>query len=425
LSLATYLRDRMSEAEIRILDGQMLKISDILKELDRITPDIVGLGPIWLNYKNALAIARQSKKIKSRVIMGGHYATGLAKEILANRGICSDDYCIDAIIQGDGEEAFYQFILGLPFKKIKNLVYQKPKAGFIEFNKTESLDLNNLSISDRNMVDVENYFRISKKKVLKPSYKRHLYFYSKKGCAWRAFSKGGCVFCARMYKDMRTRNPELILEEIDYLVKKFKADFLWDVSDNFFDGKGWFDKFYGIYKDYPFKPTMRIYARANDITEENMKKIADMKIKQIIIGLETGDQRKLISLRKGPTASIAASKKAIKLLKSAGISSYGFFVFGAPNETKESLKKSVEFIHELNELGMTKFWPHILEPYPNSQAFHLLRKRTGDKYKNVDLFDKDQVINDWVKNFCRVSFSEIMTQARKLEFLPNSGYKYS
>ena len=122
LSLATYLRDRMSEAEIRILDGQMLKISDILKELDRITPDIVGLGPIWLNYKNALAIARQSKKIKSRVIMGGHYATGLAKEILANRGICSDDYCIDAIIQGDGEEAFYQFILGLPFKKIKNLV---------------------------------------------------------------------------------------------------------------------------------------------------------------------------------------------------------------------------------------------------------------------------------------------------------------
>jgi len=418
LCLATYLKNKALKIKVKvnILDGQILNLSEINNIIRSIKPEIVGIGSMWVNYKNALAIARQAKRCNSRVVIGGHHATGLAREILLNRGIYSDDYCIDVVVQGDGEKAFYEYAIGNPLHKIKNLVFQDEKTRVVKFNQTEFLNLDKLSFPDRNVVDVNNYFKHSPGSS-NLSYKRMFSMYSKRGCGWRKLSNGGCIFCSRMDKGLRVKNPQLVVNELNYLVTEFGADFIWDTSDNFFDSKGWFEKFYNLYKDYKLKPAMRIYARADNIDKDVVKKLNDLKIIQVALGLESGFQRNLLNMRKGITVN--TNKKAVKILKMAGISIIGNFIFGAPWEDKNSLKVSTDYIYQLIELGMDIFWVYILEPLPNSLAFQLLKKKTGDKYKNIDLFDKYEVISDWVELFCEVSLSEILVACRKLQKLPN------
>jgi len=414
--LASYFKNRAPRTEMHILDGQILNMADILKAVRLIRPNVVGIGSMWINYNNALVIARQANKCGSRVVMGGHHATGLAREILLNRGVCSDDYCIDAVVQRDGEKAFYEYAAGVSLNRIKNLAFQDKRTGSIKLNQIESMNLDNFSFPSRDVVDVDNYFKLSPGSP-KFSYKRMLSIHSKRGCAWRNISKGGCIFCSRMDKGLRVRSPSSVFSEIDYLTKKFSADFIWDTSDNFFDGDNWFEEFYDLYKDYEHKPAMRIYSRVNNISEKIVRKLNDLKIVQVSLGLESGYQRSLTYMRKGTTVN--TNKKAVKLLRGAGISVVGNFVLGAPNEDRKSLKASIDFIHQLNELNMDILWVYILEPLPNSLSFYLLKEKTGDKYKNKDLFDKYELISDWVNLFCRLSFSEILATCRKLQNLPN------
>ena len=417
ISLANYLERKNLKAEIHILDGQILDLSETISFLEENKPDLVGIGPMLVNYGNALSLALKSKMLGSKVVMGGHHATGLAEEIMLNRGICSDNYCVDAVIQEDGERSFYEYAIGKPLSKIKNLVFQDRKDGSIKKNIIEHVDLNSLPNFGREIIDYKKYYKIFDQKWPDRFYKNVFHIYSKKGCGWRTNSKGGCIFCSRMYKSLRARSPHLVLEEIDSLVKKFNADLIWDISDDFFDQKGWFKEFHSLYKGYSFKPRMRVYARADDINSENIKKIKDLNIHQVVLGLESGDPKILSSMKKGTVTSIGF--KAVKDLKKAGISVIGNFVFGGPGESKDSIDRTVDFVHKLNALGMNVVLSHIFEPLPNSLSFQLLVKKMEKKYKYKDSFDRQEMINDWVHLFCQTSLSEILIALKKLENLPN------
>lgn len=373
--LATYFKKRVPRAEIHFLDGQILDIREIIKRIHLIKPEVVGISSIWVSYRNALTIARQAKKSGARVIMGGHHANGIAKEILLNRGPCSDDYCVDVVVRGDGERAFYEYAIKKPLDQIDNIVYQKKNSGLIKLNNVQDMDLDESFLLERDLVNISNYFNLSRKDSYH-SYKRSLNICSHRGCAWRTISKGGCIFCSRMYRDLRICRPDLVVKEIDYLMNNFDLEFIWDVSDNFFDGEGWFDKFYKLYKDYPNKPIMRIYSRVDNINEEIVKKLQRLNIKQVALGLESGDSSVMAAIRKGVTAR--RNKQAVRLLASAGISVIGHFVLGAPGESKDSLRKTVDFMQELTKNGIEVMLAHLFKPLPNSIAFRMLQERTGN-----------------------------------------------
>jgi radical SAM superfamily enzyme YgiQ (UPF0313 family) len=60
------------------------------------------------------------------------------------------------------------------------------------------------------------------------------------------------------------------------------------------------------------------------------------------IGLESGDQAVLDSLDKGITLDIAA--RAMASLKSAGVATYVYLLFGTPQETPEAAKRTLEYV---------------------------------------------------------------------------------
>ena len=149
LSIATYLKENGVKG-VSILDGQPghLSLEEILRELYYYKPDIVGIAPIIGAYENALEIADYSKRQGSKIYLGGHYATGLAQNIIKKR-----NKSIDGIICYDGEEAMLKCVNGEDHKNIPNLVYWQD--GNIQTNPIELIDLSEVPIPNRDFVVME------------------------------------------------------------------------------------------------------------------------------------------------------------------------------------------------------------------------------------------------------------------------------
>ena len=116
LALATYLRAALPRARTDIIDEQILGRRLFLEKLSSARYELAGLSPVAHTYKRTLECARLLKKNGTVVVLGGHYAPTLAKEILSNRGPGSADYCVDAIVRYDGEKAFYELARGTSFE---------------------------------------------------------------------------------------------------------------------------------------------------------------------------------------------------------------------------------------------------------------------------------------------------------------------
>jgi len=405
LSLAAYLKERaLSDFTIKIVDGRLISLEEILKLIEVFNPFLVGMSPSFASYSETLKLAKKSKSIGAKVVLGGHHAAGLAKEIMRNRGPYSKDYCIDVVINRDGEKAFCEYAIGMEKKRIKNLVYQT-KDRVIE-NPIELLDLNKIPVPDRDLVNLEDFFKKYQRKY--PAYKnrRFLTIYSRKGCAWRKQSKGGCIFCSRMDKEVRLKSPFAVWEEIKSLVTNYGANHIFDVSDDFLGDREWFDEFYEIARrNKKYNPELRIYARADRITKKIARMLKELNVWGVALGIESGARNSLSSLRKGMTKT--QNRQAVKLLAQERINIFTSFILGAPGENRKSLRETLFQMKEFSRVkAVYSMQCQQLIPLPNSTSWELL-KRVEKKYKNKDLIDWEGAKQDWLNNFCHLDIQDI------------------
>jgi radical SAM superfamily enzyme YgiQ (UPF0313 family) len=425
-SIAAYLRKKLPNLSIKVFDEQIYSSADIKKELEKIRPDIVGLNCMFRNYKGILELAHHAKRSGARVLIGGNYASALAKEILNNRGPYSEDYCIDGVVRQDGEKAFYEYVAGKSPRKINNLVYRE-KEKIIE-NPIRLMNLNDLPSVNLNFeyLNPNDYFKEYRRRFPSSRYKRPFDIYSQKGCRWRDKPGGGCLFCSIMYNRLRLINPKIMWNEIDRLVFNYGVDYIWDVSDSFLSDKKWFEGFYRESLRRTKKPFFKIQARADELIDERIiRMLAAINTRQIFIGFESSDNKCLLRMGKGTAENI--NKSALSLLLKYKIPIRAYFLLGAPGETEKSLKKTRDLAEYILNAGEDNLvvTPYLI-PLPGSSAFNLFIKKTGKKYAGKDIISWEEVVNDWAKYFCKVSPEEmekVRTYLRKFPY-DISDYSY-
>ena len=84
------------------------------------------------------------------------------------------------------------------------------------------------------------------------------------------------------------------------------------------------------------------WARANEVTEEIANVLKAMNMRIVAMGLESGCQRTLDSLKGHVT--VEQNEAAINYLKKAGIMTTGSFVIGSPHETEAEITQTYKFI---------------------------------------------------------------------------------
>ncbi|MHC4573579.1 MAG: B12-binding domain-containing radical SAM protein [Planctomycetota bacterium] len=400
LSIGAYLGLKNPEVNVEILDGNNILTLD--EVISKINADVVGLTATAVGYEYAIEVAKVAKGRGASVVLGGAAATPLAKEILTYYDF------VDAVVRYDGEIAFSKYIGGEPLEFIENLVYRN--NGEIKENPTKLPDISELPAPDRGLVDMEVYFENSKdpEYPICDPFRRPMNIYSQKGCVWRSQEDGGCIFCSIPYYDLRLRDPELVWDEISFLVEKYRTDFIWDPSDNLIGDKDWFKSFCAV-KPKALNIHYTNYVDAKGIDEEVARLLAETGCCSVFVGMEAGDPDMLKNMNKRST--LEDNIRAMEMLRKYRIGVIVGVVTGVPGESEASLARTFEFLKRLLEFdNLDRIEWGSLIPFPGSRANTLLREHRAlrDKYRDFgdENYTRDMMsmIEDWYKYFCEIDF---------------------
>jgi radical SAM superfamily enzyme YgiQ (UPF0313 family) len=115
----------------------------------------------------------------------------------------------------------------------------------------------------------------------------------------------------------------------------------------------------------------------------------------LFLGIESGSQKILDAIDK--RISIEQVKKAVRILKDAGIQVLGSFMIGFLQDTVETIKQTIKFAKSLN-LDYAEF--SILTPYPGTPIYdyalknNLLLTNDWSKYTSIEPIMKIKSVSE-------------------------------
>lgn len=123
--------------------------------------------------------------------------------------------------------------------------------------------------------------------------------------------------------------------------------------------------------------------RVDQVDEELLKKMKESGCWRIGFGVEAGNQ-KVIDWY-GKKITIEKAKDAIRMCKKVGISTYCFFIMGAPMENEEMIKETIKVMKEMNPDAMGL---GFLTPFPGSKLYEYALENDLIVKKNWEMFDE-------------------------------------
>jgi anaerobic magnesium-protoporphyrin IX monomethyl ester cyclase len=326
---------------------------------------ITSTTPI-INTTLRLSEALKNNKIANKIIIGGVHATALPEEVLQNK-------FVDIVVRGEGEITVKEIInnkplkniLGISYKNLKNKIIHNKDRPFIE-------NLDELPFPAYHLMPMSKY------KPSPGSYKKlpAMSLIVTRGCS------GNCTFCHNMMKNkIRTLSAERIIQQIKLLKNKYKIKEICFFDDNFTTFRNNVEKFCKIIINSNIKITWSCFSRVDVITEDILKLMKKAGCHTILIGVESGNQKILDSMKKRITLKEVI--KTVKICKSVGIKTRASYIFGAPGETKKNLKETLDFAKKLNT-DHAIFT--IMTPYPGTEIWKEAKKNNWGIEKDYDKY---------------------------------------
>ncbi len=307
--------------------------------------EVFGLSVSGVDGANGLRVAKmvKNKNRKARVIAGGIHPTVFPEEYNIPE--------IDTVLTGEGEITFS--------KLLDNQKYPARIQG-------EKPRLDNLPFVDRELFDyareIECQFAPDQKT---PS----ITMLAGRGCAYH------CSYCqgaenAVFGKPFRMRSPENVIAELEMLYKKyaFKSITFWD--DTFTFLPKWIYRFCDLYEDRNYGATIAACSRADIIckNEDMIRRMAEIGVDWLVIGLESGSRRILDFLNKGTTPE--QNRRAAEICRKYGIKIFGTYMYGLPTETKEEAIATSEMIADIQPEHPS---PFFFRPIPGTDIYNYCR----------------------------------------------------
>ncbi|MBL7197159.1 MAG: radical SAM protein [Candidatus Omnitrophica bacterium] len=343
VSIASYInRETHHKVQIADLSFQRKHWKSYLKEtMFGFRPDLVGLTVSYIYYDCAFEVADFIKSIsKAKVIFGGPH-------IIVNPDEVIKEPSVDYICLNDGEEVLKELLDGIELKEnvssIQGLWVKDDGEVIRNPRRPLSQDLGRFSPWNwdlYNDLDKQLYFF------------RHIPIQGSRGC------KYDCSFCsAKIMRECsvgqfcRWMDPKLMAEEAKYQYDKYKNNYLgfFRFCDPVFTQHyDWMKNFALHYEEVGLKGfPYSVLARIDHLDEDKLKLLKETGCVELRLGLESGDDYIRNDIfKKGIKTELI--RETIRLIQKYKISIVGYFIIGAPGETKETLRVTSSFVKEIN-----------------------------------------------------------------------------
>lgn len=351
---ASVLRDR--GFEVKIIDAivENLDFLDLNKILIDFLPKVVIMNAATPSMESDLSTCQVIKEVNSEI----------KTAVIGIHGTCLPDdcfrmqSCLDFIVRGEPEFTVLDLCVaidkGVELKSVDGLSYRENESYFHNPDRAFVDNLDILPLPAWDLVDIDKY-------RMPFTNKKFLLVATGRGCPYQ------CTFCAdNAYygKKLRLRSPKKIVDELEWDVLQF------DVKDFLF----WSESF-TINTDFAKQVADEIISRKLDINwvcnsrVDNVDSEFLVKIKKagcwmIGFGIESGNQDILNSVKKG--INVKDTVKAVELSKKAGLEVTAHCILGFPQDTKETILETVEFVKKL-EIDYAQFYCAV--PFPGSELY--------------------------------------------------------
>lgn len=308
-------------------------------------------------YIPTLSIARQiavqcrQRNPEAKIIVGGAHPTAMPESI---------DFA-DAIVLGEGELAMLDAVADYPSLKP---LYRRPLERDLDLYPNPAYWL----------VDLGSYSRTVGGEPSFPTL-------ATRGCPYR------CAFCglAEHHKVVKCRSPELVVEELSWLVWQYGVRKFNFQDDSFTVGRKRLYRLLDLLE--PLEIGFRCHGRVGLDRADDYERLKSAGCELISWGIESGSQEMLNRMNKQTT--VEANALAIRKAKEVGLTTRAFFVIGFPGETKETLAQTKRFIEEVQP---DQYFVSNFVPYPGTDVWDH-PKKYGVRWISNNLDDYYQI--DW------------------------------
>lgn len=396
------------DIECKIVDANLFKFDEdkVFNIIKNYNPDVVGISYNVVSVHEAINISKMVKEnLHKHVILGGPSSAGNPKFILENSKA-------DCVVRGEGELTTLNLIKSnFDLKNVSGILYLK-KGKLIQ-NPSQPV------IEDINTIPFPAWHLLPKLSLYKNRSRRYPIapMVTSRGCPY------ACTFCGSAKTGWRYRTAENIVSEIELLVKEYGVKQIDVLDDNFTllerRANDVLDEI--IEKKLNILITFPNGLRADRLTPELIKKMKKAGVYRTGIGIETGDEKIMDNIKK--YLELDRVRESIKLLRKEGIVVFGYFLFGLPGDTKESMQKTIDFAKEVNP-----HWANfgVTTPLPGTELYRDLVKAGKIKEENDDTitsgyyaikeayFDTDAVTKDEIMIYQKKAWREFYFRPHKI-----------
>ncbi len=351
---------RQAGHEVTIIDARTLKLSkeDVFERLKMFKPDIMGFMMTTYMFQDTLEWIRYLKKrLDIPVLIGGYNLRVYPEASLSHPEI---DYgvvehaletvpSLFAALEGTGN-----------LEDVPGLVYKED--GKIIINPPNPVSFEGFPNPARDLLPNDLYAEFPTER------KNFTVMVTSLGCPY------GCSFCEAGRTVYNPRSPVTVVNEMEECYTRYGVREI-DIFDYSFTADK--QRTIDICREMKNRGLDILWACRSriDIDRELLEEMKKAGCGRIYYGIESGCQEILDRVNKGIT--LEQIKETIDHTRKLGMKALGFFLIGAPGETKQTVRQTVKFARTL-DLEYVQFSKCLAKPL--TPLWEQMKQETGKDY---------------------------------------------
>lgn len=329
-----------------VIDCHYLRIDEatLIPYLLNMEIKILGFTVFQPDMSMVITLAKKLRKsgFKGHITIGGQFPSFEYERIL------TEFKEIDTVIRSEGEQALVSLLEHLtgeiPINQVMNLVYRSA-SGIVSNGLNPLLELDSLPVPSREHISES------------PS----LGIISSKGCYQN------CSYCGvkKFYSEpeglsLRYRSIPDLLDEIEFLNRKFHKQMFVFWDDNFLppgrQGLKRMDEFCAEIQKRKLKIFFGFETRSDTINRDIIRKLSQVGLKYVFLGIESGSQQSLDTFNKQVT--VQQNWDALSILSEEKVTALCAFIMYEPYSNVEKIIQNIEFLKKVfSQLNRVVYYP--------------------------------------------------------------------
>ncbi|MGA2886511.1 MAG: radical SAM protein [Terracidiphilus sp.] len=331
LYICSHLRSRGFTVEVH--DSTFSTQEALYARLREQTPTILGVYANLMTRPKVVKILAEAKRNGWRTIVGGPEPGAYVEEYLRAGA--------EVVVMGEGEvtmEELLPLLLNDDVKRldtIQGIAFLDQDGHVVRTQPRPQIqDLDAQPWPEREAIDTGRYVE---------TWRTHhgmgsISLITARGCPYR------CEWCSHQVygQTHRRRKPRFVADELEWLRKRYKPDMLWVADDVFTINHGWLMEWREQVSSRSLHIPFECISRADRLTEEVIRTLAELGCFRLWIGSESGSQRILDRMKRGVT--VEEVQRATKLCREHGIQTGMFLMWGYEGEEMEDIEATIEHV---------------------------------------------------------------------------------